>query len=63
MTAFKYIQIIQVVMMSPSLPIIEEKSISFYPSCQNKLEMYINEMLHWGGGGIYVSCRTEWPVA
>lgn len=63
MIAFKYIQIIQVVMMSPSLPLMRKKSISSYPSCQNKLEIHINEMLLAGEGESMSPCRAEWPTA
>lgn len=63
MIAVKYIQIIQVVMMSPSLPLARKKSISSYPSCQNKLEIHINEMLLVGEGESMSPCRAEWPTA
>lgn len=44
MIAFECIQIVEMVMMRPPLPIMR-KTISSYPSCLNKPEMRINEML------------------
>lgn len=63
MIAFEYIQIIQVVMMSPFLPLARKESISSYPSCQNKLGIHVNEMLLAGEGGSMSLHRTEWPLA
>lgn len=63
MIAFEYIQIIQVVMMSPFLPLTRKESISSYPSCQNKLGIHVNEMLLAGEGESMSLRRTEWPLA
>lgn len=58
MLAFECIQIIEVVMMSPSLSIIR-KNISSHPSCQKKPEMHINEVLH--RGSVSLGKSGLWP--
>lgn len=61
MIAFEYIQIIQVVMMSPFLPLARKESISSYPSCQNKLGIHINEMLLAGRGNLCLPAGQNGP--